>query len=86
VVYTQVAIVDENDAAVPGATVYVDTTLPDRSMVSDAGTMGADGTVTFSVRSRQTGTYTSIVTRVSKEGWGYDETANAETSETLMVP
>jgi len=86
VVYTKVAIVDKSGAVVPGATVYVGTTPPDGTTVSDAGTTGADGTVTFSVRSRQTGTYTSEVTDVTHASLTYNPTANVKTSESLTVP
>jgi hypothetical protein len=84
-VFTKVSIVDEKDIAVSGAAVSLEATLPDGSIVSDSGKTADDGTVTFNVRMRQTGTYSSTVTDVSKEEWVYDETANAETSNTLTV-
>lgn len=85
-VYTKVPILDEAGQAVPDATVYLDTTLPDGSVQSFIGTTGSDGTVTFRVKSRLTGTYTSTVTDVIKEGWTYDPASNIETSESLTVP
>lgn len=85
-VYTKVLILDENDQAVPGATVYVDTTLPDGSVQSFSGETGSDGTITFSLRSELTGTYTSTVIDVVKEGWTYAPESNVETSESLTVP
>ena len=85
-VYTKVPILDENGEAVPDATVYLDTTLPDGSVKSFIGTTGSDGMVTFGVKSKLTGTYTSTVTDVVKEGWTYDPLSNVETSESLTVP
>ena len=85
-VYTKVPILDENGGAVPAATVYLDTTLPDGSVQSFVGTTGSDGTVTFKLKSRLTGTYTSAVTDVVKENWIYDPASNVETSESLTVP
>lgn len=85
-VYTKVPILDENNQAVTEATVYLNTILPDGSVQSFSGVTEADGTVTFSVKSRLTGTYTSEVTNVVKTGWTYDEASNIETSESLSVP
>jgi subtilisin family serine protease len=85
-VYTEVPILDENGQAVSDATVYLETTLPDGSIQSFSGTTGSDGTVTFSLRSKLTGTYTSTVIDVVKEGWIYDSASNIETSESLTVP
>lgn len=85
-VYTRVPILDENGQVVPDATVYLDTTLPDGSVKSFVGTTGSDGMVTFGVKSKLTGTYTSTVTDVIKEGWTYDPLSNVETSESLTVP
>jgi subtilisin family serine protease len=85
-VYTKVPILDENGQAVSDATVYLGTTLPDGSVQSFSGTTGSDGTVTFSLKSKLTGTYTSTVTDVVKEGWVYDSASNVETSESLTVP
>jgi len=86
IVYTKVPILDESDQPVADATVYLEITLPDGSVQSFSGTTGADGTVTFKLRSRLTGTYTSTVTDVVKEGWTYDPASNYETSESLTVP
>lgn len=85
-VYTTVPILDESGEPVPDATVYVDTTLPDGSVKSFDGTTVSDGTVTFKLKSKLTGTYTSTVTNVVKEGWTYDPASNIETSESLTVP
>jgi hypothetical protein len=83
---TAVTIHDAEGSPVSAAWVWVSTTLPDGLSEAFSGQTGEDGTVTFSLRSRQTGTYTSTVTNVSKEGWDYDVNANVETSETLDVP
>jgi len=85
-VYTKVTIVDEADSPVSNATVYLTMTLPDGSTASDSGATGSDGTVTFNLRSRQTGTYVSEVTDVTHASLTYDPAANVETSESLTVP
>ena len=85
-VYTEVTIQDSNADPVPGATVSLTTTQPDGKVVSDIGTTGEDGSVTFKLKSDLKGTYTSAVTTVGKEGWDYDAAANEETTKTLTVP
>ena len=85
-VYTSVTIVDESNNPVSEATVYLTTTLPHGSTVSDSGIAGSDGTMTFSVKSQQTGTYTSEVTDVIHSSLTYDSAANLDTSESLTVP
>lgn len=85
-VYTRVSVEDENKVAVSGATVYSTMTLPDGSIASGSGETNGDGKVVFKLRSKQTGTYTSTVTDVVKEGWTYDSGANVETSESRLVP
>ena len=84
-IYTKVTIVDSINDPVSGATVYLETTLPDNSKASGSGDTGDDGTVTFKLKSQQKGTYTSMVTDVVKSGWVYDSDANVETSETHDV-
>jgi len=84
-IYTKVTIVDSSDSPVAGATVYLETTLPDASVVLNAGDTGDDGTLTFKLKSRLLGTYTSTVTDVEKGGWTYDSGANVETSEPIPV-
>jgi len=85
-VNTSVTVVDDSGNPVSDATVYVTTTLPDGSTVSDSGITGSDGTLTLKAKSRQTGTYTSEVTNVTHASLTYDAGANTETSETLDVP
>jgi len=87
-VYTKVKIVssdDTTDTPVSGATVYLEMTLPDYSKVFSSGNTANDGTVTFEVKSRQTGTYTSTVTDVVKYEWTYDSSANIETDDSIIV-
>jgi len=86
IIYTKVPILDENNQPVQDATVYLETSLPDGTVQSFSGTTDSEGTVTFSLRSKLTGTYTSTVTDVVKSGWTYDSASNIETSESLTVP
>ena len=87
-IYTTVKIVDNSsNNPINGATVYIETTLPDISKVPYNGITGSDGTVTFMYGStKKTGTYMSTVTNVVKTGWTYDPYSNVETSEQLQVP
>ena len=84
-IYTEVTIVDRNSASVPEATVYLETTLPDGSTVSDSGSTNGEGSVTFKRKSKQPGEYTSEVTEVVKTDWTYDASANEETSASITV-
>ena len=85
-VYTKVAIYDNNGSPVTGAAVSVTTTEPSGSSVSNTANTGDNGTVTFKLRSNQTGSYTSAVSNVSKDGWTYDFAANEETDDSHTVP
>jgi N-acetylmuramoyl-L-alanine amidase len=85
-VYTQVAIQDQHGNPVSGAVVSLETTQPKGPVVSQTGTTGADGTVTFQLRAKGRGTYESTVIDVSMSGWTYTAGANAETSAELVVP
>jgi len=84
-VYTKIPILDGNGQAVSDATVYLNITLPNGSVQSFSKKTGPDGTVTFDLKSKLVGLYTSTVTDVVKEGWIYDSTSNVETSESLTV-
>jgi subtilisin family serine protease len=86
IVYTRVTILDDANAPVSGATVYLTTTLPSGSTASGSGVTGTDGSVTFNVKSKSTGTYTSEVTNVTHASLTYNPSANVETSESLPVP
>jgi len=83
-IYTKVTIVDADDVAVSEATVYLEMTLPDGT-ASGSGDTNGGGTVTFKLKSQQTGTYTSTVTKVVKDGWEYDSEASV-TSDSIIVP
>jgi len=85
-VYTQVTIVNQNNNPVSGATVYLITTLPNSSTDAQSNITGSDGTVTFRIKSNQTGLYTSEVTNVTHPSNNYDPDSNLETSEQLAVP
>jgi N-acetylmuramoyl-L-alanine amidase len=89
-VYSKVTIADAEGGTVPGAAVSVDTDQEiDGTIVnstSAASETGADGTVTFSLRSRSGGTFTTTITKVSQVGWSYDSDANVEVSESLTIP
>ncbi|MGB7531591.1 MAG: S8 family serine peptidase [Halobacteriota archaeon] len=85
-IYTKVTIVDSNETPVAEATVYLEMTLPDDSKASDSGSTNGEGTVTFKLKSRQTGTYNSTVTNVTKtDNWTYDSGANEVTSDRITV-
>ena len=88
VVYTTVTIADDAVPAAPvsGATVSVRTTLPGGSTATGSGVTGADGKVTFSVKSKLTGPYTSEVTGVTHASYTYVAGDNVITSKTLPVP
>jgi N-acetylmuramoyl-L-alanine amidase len=85
-VSTGVTIVDGDGNRVSGATVSLETTQPDGNVVSDIGTTGDQGIATFKLKSNQTGTYTSTVTAVGKDGWEYVPPDDGEPSATLTVP
>jgi hypothetical protein len=81
-----VTIQDANGAAVAGATVTVDITLPNGNHVIRTKTTNTNGRASVLVRSSLTGAYTFTVTNVTKTAWTYDPAANAETSDTITVP
>jgi len=85
-VYSQVVIQDDGGNYVPGADVSITITKPDGITVSISESSGIDGTVTFKIRSDQVGTYETTVTDVSKDGWIYNDGANTETSDFLIIP
>jgi thermitase len=86
-VYTKVKIVDAAGiVAVPEAMVYLETTLPDGSKKSYSGATNREGTVTFKLKSTQSGTYTSMVTDVVKDTWVYEPGANVETNKPISIP
>ena len=84
-IYTSVTIVG-TEGSVSDATVYLTTMLPDGSTTSGSGTTGSDGSVTFKLKSRQTGTYTSVVDDVTHASLTYDSGADEETIGSVLVP
>ena len=84
-VYTQVTIEDASNSPVSGATVSLQMTTPSGTSTNSAAT-GSDGTVTFSTRSRQTGTYTAEVADVTHATLVYAPGDNVVTSMSLPVP
>jgi N-acetylmuramoyl-L-alanine amidase len=85
-VISQVAIQDDSGYYVPDAEVSVSIIKPDGTTVSISDSSGIDGSVTFKIRSDQVGTFETTVTAVSKDGWTYNEEANTETSDFLLIP
>ena len=86
-IYTKVKIVDASDNAVEGATVYLETTLPNGDTISADDITDSTGFVTFIYGpTPKSGTYISTVTNVAKDDWTYNPDDNVETSETLSVP
>ncbi len=86
-VWTKVTVVDAFGAGVEGATVDIETALPDGGTVNNSGSTEPDGSVTLRYGlTRVEGTYTSTVTAVAKDGWTYRDWENVETSESLNVP
>jgi len=84
-VYTRVTIYDQHRNPVSGAVVSLETTQPKGPVVSQTGMTGADGTVTFQLRAKASGTYESTVTDVSMSGWNYTAGANVETGAMLEL-
>jgi len=86
IIYMKVTVVDISNSPVSGATVYLTLTLPSGSKVSGSGVTGTDGTVTFVYGpTKKTGTYTSTITNVTKDGWTYDSKTGVTTAS-LKVP
>ena len=85
-VYTAVAVQDQHGNPVSGALVSLETVPPNGPVVSQTGMTGDDGTVTFQLRAKVSGTYESTVTDVSMSGWTYTAGANQTSGATLDVP
>jgi hypothetical protein len=84
-VTAEIRIVDANNQAVSGATVYAQWELPNGSLQDQESVTKTPGTARFTVSSTQTGVYEICVTDVVKEGWLYDPEQNVRTCDTLMV-
>jgi hypothetical protein len=86
-IFTKVKIVDVSDNPVEGATVYLETTLPNGDTISADDVTDSTGFVTFHYGpTPKKGTYISTVTNVAKDGWTYSPDDNVETTEILVVP
>jgi hypothetical protein len=70
-VYTAVIILDQHGNPVSGAVVSLETAPPGGPVVSQTGMTGNDGTVTFQLRAKAGGDYTSTVIDVTMSGWAY---------------
>ena len=84
-VYTAVTIVDENGAPVAGATIDISLAIPGAGTATGSAITGADGTATFSYKSKNTGTYTATVTNVSHSSYTYDPGANVVNNASITV-
>ena len=80
----QVTIVDENGSPVSGATVDLSLDVPGAGTSTGSATTGSNGTVTFSYKSKNTGTYVATVTNVSHSSYTFVPGANDSAS--LQVP
>jgi len=86
-IFTEVKIVDAINSPVEGATVYIETMLPNSDIISDNAVTDGNGFVTFHYGpTPKKGTYISTVTNVAKDGWTYNPDDNVETAESLVVP
>ncbi len=86
-IFTKVKIVDSTNNPVEGATVYIETTLPNGVTISFDDVVDSSGFVTFVYGpTPKSGTYISTVTNVAKDGWTYNPDENVETSESMIVP
>jgi len=74
-----VALLDNLDNSVAGASVSIDVSLDGSLYASGTGTTATDGTVTFKVPNAPSGTYTTKVTGVTAEGltWYGDTPPNS---------
>ena len=84
-VKASVGIVDAGGAKVAGAAVTVTITKPGGAQVTQTKTTGTTGSAQFSTATSGPGTYTFTVTNVSKAGFTYDSSANAETSDSITI-
>lgn len=83
-IYTKITVLDQNNSPLSGANVALTITLPSGSKATGSGNTAANGTITFSLRSNQKGTYSSAVTKVTKTNYAYD-IANSITAKSLLV-
>jgi len=81
-----VPVADQNGAAVSGATVSAQWTLPDGTTQSKTAVTELTGVAKFRLNSTQHGEYELCVTNVVASGYTYDPDQNIETCETVVVP
>jgi DNA-binding beta-propeller fold protein YncE len=87
-VYWRVLIVDQNNSSVSGASVRTEVRNSSNSLISgQTATTGTNGLALFNVTTNRSprGTYTVLVTSVSKQGTIYDSEANAKSSATFTL-
>jgi hypothetical protein len=75
-VITGLIVHDKDHARAPGVTVEGDWTLPDASVIHQAGITNAFGQAKLRLKSAQTGTYQFCVTGMTKAGYLYDPGSN----------
>ncbi len=83
-VYTKVTVLDQNNSPLSGANVSLTITLPSGSKATGSGNTASNGTITFSLKSNQKGTYKSEITNVTKANYTYSA-ANSVTTKSLLV-
>ena len=81
-VYTKVAVLANNQPVV-GANVSLSISLGGSVIATGSGVTGSDGTVTFSLKTKSTGTFISTVTNVTHSSFTWD---GIEVSGTVNVP
>jgi thermitase len=84
-VTTVVTVQSQAGSPVAGATVYLQTRLPDGSVIQSTAATDRRGQAKSTVNSALKGTYTATVTDVVAGGWVYDPNANVQTSTSLTV-
>jgi hypothetical protein len=85
-VQATVSIQDATGAPVAAASVTVVITVPGGSQTTVTRATNARGRASFSTPATASGTYTFTVSGVTKTGLTYDPAANAETSDSVVVP
>ena len=84
-VNTSVTIWDGH-VAVAGATVQIRITLPGGGTYNGTGVTGSDGTVTFSLSTKDSGLYVSEVINVTHASLVYDPAENEVTTGSISIP
>jgi hypothetical protein len=85
-VQATVTIQDAAGAPIGAASVTVVVTIPGGSQSTVTRATNAQGRASFSTPATASGTYTVTVRGVAKTGLTYDPAANAETSDSVVVP